>query len=112
MKYFFTFTIAILALFLLSGNALAGGGDAQAGKAVFDTKCKVCHGADGKGNPAVAKAMKVTLPDLTSSGIQSKPDDVLKKQITEGSGKMKPVKGLTDQQITDVIAFIRSLAKS
>ena len=112
MKYFFTFTIAILALFLLSGNALAGGGDAQAGKAVFDTKCKVCHGADGKGNPAIAKAMKVTLPDLTSAGIQSQPDDALKKQITEGSGKMKPVKGLTDQQITDVIAFIRSLAKS
>ena len=111
MKYFVTFTIAILALFLLSGNALAGG-DAQAGKAVYDSKCKTCHGADGKGIPAIAKVMKVTLPDMTAQGIQSKSDDALKKQITEGSGKMKPVKGLTDQQITDVIAFVRSLAKS
>jgi len=56
--------------------------------------------------------LNAALPDLTSQGIQSKSDDVLKKQITEGSGKMKPVKGLTDQQITDVIAFVRSLAKS
>ena len=111
MKYFFTFIIAILAMFLLSGNALAGGGDAQAGKAVFDTKCKVCHGADGKGNPAIAKTMKVTLPDMTAQGIQSKSDDEFKKQITEGGGKMPPVKGLSDKQIQDVIAFIRSLAK-
>lgn len=110
MKYFGTFTIAILTLFVLNGNALAA--DAQAGKAVFDTKCKTCHGADGKGNPAIAKAMNATLPDLASPEIQSKTDDEFKKQISEGSGKMKPVKGLTDQQVTDVIAFVRSLAKS
>jgi cytochrome c6 len=112
MKYFAAFTITILASFLLSGNALAGGGDAQAGKAVFETKCKMCHGADGKGNPVMAKAMNVTFPDLASPAVQGKSDDAMKKQITEGGAKMKPVKGLTDQQITDVIAFIRSLAKS
>jgi len=111
MKSFLTFTLTILALFLLSGNALAGGGDATAGKAVFDTKCKMCHGPDGKGNAALAKAMNVTLPDMTSQATQSKSDDAFKKQIAEGGGKMKPFKGLTDQQITDVIAFIRSLAK-
>ncbi|MBI4459279.1 MAG: cytochrome c [Acidobacteria bacterium] len=111
MKHFLTFTVTILTLFVLSGNALAEG-DAQAGKAVFDTKCKACHGADAKGNPAIAKVMKATLPDMTSKEFQGKPDDEFKKQINEGSGKMKPVKGLSDQQIADVIAFIRSLAKS
>ena len=110
MNYLVTFTITILTLFALSGNALAGG-DAQAGKAVYESKCKVCHGADGKGNPAIAKAMNATLPDMASQKIQSKTDDELKKQINEGGGKMKPVKGLTDQQITDVIAFIRGLTK-
>ena len=112
MKYFATLTITILTLFVLSGNALAKGGDAQAGKAAYDTKCKMCHGADGKGNPAIAKAMNATLPDMTSPAVQSKTDDVIRKQITEGGGKMKPVKTLTDQQLTDVIAFVRSLAKS
>lgn len=112
MKYVVTFTITILTLFVLSGNALAAGGDAAAGKTVFDSKCKTCHGADGKGNAAIAKAMSVTLPDMTSPAVQSKTDDEIKKQITEGAGKMKPVKGLTDEQITNVIAFVRSLAKS
>jgi cytochrome c553 len=111
MKYFVTFTVTILTLLVLSGNALAGG-DAQAGKAVYEAKCKMCHGADGKGNPTIAKAMNVTLPDMTSPAVQSKSDDEIKKQINEGGAKMKPVKGLNDQQITDVIAFIRSLAKS
>ena len=111
MKHIATFTIAILMLFALSGTVLAAGGDAQAGKAVFNTKCKTCHGADGKGNAAIAKVMKVELPDMTSQEFQSRTDDELKKQITEGGGKMKPVTGLTDQQITDVIAFVRSFAK-
>jgi cytochrome c6 len=112
MKYFVTSAITVLTMFLLTGVTIANGDDAQPGKAVFETKCKMCHGADGKGNPIIAKAMKVTLPDMTSPAIQSKSDEALKKQITEGGGKMKPISGLTDQQITDVIAFIRSLGKS
>jgi mono/diheme cytochrome c family protein len=105
------FATAVLTLFVLSGNALAGG-DAQAGKAVFESKCKTCHGVDGKGNPDIAKVMKVTLPDMTSEAVHSKTDDEFKKQISEGSGKMKPVKGLTDQQLLDVAAYVRTLGKS
>ena len=111
MKYFLTLALAILTVLAFSGR-VAAGGDAQAGKAVYDLKCKMCHGADGKGNPAIAKAMKVTFPDLTSPAIQSKTDAEFTKQITEGGGKMQPIKGLTEEQISGVIAFIRSLAKS
>jgi len=110
MKYVATFTITVVTFFVLSGNALAGG-DAKAGKATYDSKCKMCHGADGKGNASLAKAMP-TLPDLTTEKTQSKKDAELKKQIEEGGGKMKPVKGLSEQHLTDVIAFIRSLAKA
>lgn len=110
MKYFGTFIIGMLTLLALTGSALAAG-DSQAGKAVYDAKCKMCHGADGKGNANIAKAMNVTIPDLTSKETQNKKDDELKKQITDGGGKMKPVK-LTDQQVADTIAFVRSLAKS
>ena len=113
MKYFVTFTMTVLTLFLLSGNALASGDDAkEAGKVVFDSKCKMCHGADAKGNAVMAKALNVTFPDLASQAVQSKSDDEFKKRITEGGVKMKPIKGLTDKQITDVIAFVRSMAKS
>lgn len=107
----FLMTLTILALTALSTTALAAG-DAQAGKSVYDSKCKTCHAADGKGNPAIAKMMKVTLRELGSQEVQSKSDGELGKIVTEGTGKMKPVKGFSDQQVQDVVAFLRSLAKS
>lgn len=107
---FFALILIVSVMFSFSGQAFADG-DATAGKAVFDAKCKMCHGADGKGNAAIAKKMNLTFPDITAKDTQSKPDDVLKKRVTEGGKQMKPVKGLTEQQVTDVIAFVRSMAK-
>ncbi len=93
--------------------ALAQGkGDVAAGKAVYDSKCKICHGANGEGNAAIAKTLKVTLKDLKSKEVQGKTDADLKKQSSEGQGKMQPIKGLSDKQVEDLIAFIRSLAKA
>lgn len=111
MKWFVAFTTAILMLFVLSGTCLLAEGDAEAGKTVFSKNCKICHGADGKGNPIMAKALKTTLPDMTSKEFQSKTDEAMKKQITQGGIKMKAIKGLTDNQIADVIAYVRSLGK-
>ena len=103
--------VVTLGLFIL-GVPLLAAGDVQAGKAVYDSKCKICHGAEGEGNPAIAKTLKVEFKPLGSKAIQAKTDAEFKKQITAGGGKMQPVKGLSDKQIQDVIAFIRSLAKS
>ncbi|MBI4459350.1 MAG: cytochrome c [Acidobacteria bacterium] len=104
-------TIAI-SILLSAGPWLQGAGDAQAGKAVYDAKCKTCHGADGKGNAALAKTLKVEFKDLASKEAQARKDEELKKVSTEGTGKMQPVKGLTEKQAEDVVAFIRSLAKA
>ena len=97
-------TAFILAL-ALAGSALA---DAAAGKALYMTKCKGCHGPDGSGNPAIAKMLSVTLKPLGSKEVQAKSDDQLKKDTTAGTGKMKPVK-LTDAEASDVVAFVRTL---
>lgn len=97
---------------LVGAAALAhAAGNAQAGKAVFEKTCKTCHGPDGHGNPAIAKMMKVTMRGLDSQEVQSKGDAELKKDIVEGTGKMKPIKGLSDGQIADVVAYVRSLGK-
>lgn len=85
--------------------------DTQAGKAVFEKSCKMCHGPDGQGNPAIAKAMNVTMRPLSSAEVQARSDGEIKKIVLEGNGKMKPVK-LTDAQVADVTAYLRSLAKS
>jgi cytochrome c5 len=91
-------------------NAFAAG-DPKAGKEVYDKSCKSCHGADGVANPAIAKMMKVDMKSLGSAEVQSKSDDDLKKIITEGSGKMKPVKSVTGKSVDDVVAYVRTMKK-
>ena len=85
--------------------------DASAGKALYTKKCKTCHGAEGQGNPGMAKVLKVEIKHLGSKDVQAKSDDELKKNITEGVGKMKPVKGLSTADVDDVVAFVRTLSQ-
>jgi cytochrome c5 len=85
--------------------------DAAAGKAIFDKSCKTCHGADGTGNPNIAKMMKVDMRPLGSAEVQAQSDDDLKKIVTEGKGKMRPVAGVTGKSVDDVVAFVRTLKK-
>lgn len=106
--------LSISCLLLVMAGArifAASTGNAQTGKTVFAASCKTCHGAEGQGNPAIAKALKVTIPALSDKEIQGKSDEELKKVVGEGFGKMKPVPGLSSKQVGDVVAFVRSLAK-
>lgn len=98
-------TIAIVFI-AACGVAWAG---APEGKTVFDAKCQACHGAKGEGKAAIAKLFKVEMHPFSSSEVQSKTDAEFKKIITTGNGKMKPISGLSDKQISDVIAFVRTL---
>jgi len=79
------------------------------GKEVYDSKCKNCHGASGQGNPGLAKMMKVEMRPLGSKEVQAQSDADLKKIVTDGKGKMKPVAGLSAKQVDDVVAFLRTL---
>jgi len=101
-------TCCIILAALGAASAWAG---ADEGKAVFDKACKSCHGADGAGNPTIAKMMKVDIPALSSAAVQSLPDADLKAVVTKGKGKMKPVASVTGGQVDDVIAFVRTLKK-
>ena len=102
MKLILTASILGLAM---AGSAFA---DAAAGKAVYMAKCKACHGANGEGNPAIAKMKGVTMKALGSKEVQAKSDAQLKKDSTTGIGKMPPVK-LTDAEADSMVAFLRTL---
>ena len=82
-----------------------------AGKALFTKKCKICHGAEGQGNPGMAKVLKVEIKHLGDASVQGKTDDDIKKAVTEGFGKMKPVKGVAGGDLDNVLAFVRTLKK-
>jgi mono/diheme cytochrome c family protein len=98
--------LALLAL------ALSGTLRAQDGPTLYKTKCAVCHAADGSGSTGMGKSMGVK--DLRSDDVQKQTDAQLNATITNGmgGGKMPAYKGkLTDDQITELVKFIRSLKK-
>jgi mono/diheme cytochrome c family protein len=99
-----------LAAMAISGSVIYGA-DAKTGQAVYDKSCKSCHGSDGAANPAIAKMMKVDMKDLKAPEVQSRSDADLKKVITDGQGKMKPVTSVPAKSADDVVAYIRTLKK-
>jgi mono/diheme cytochrome c family protein len=83
---------------------------AQAGADTYKAKCQMCHGADGMGNPPMVKAMGVK-PLNAPEYIKTSDADLI-ASTTNGKGKMPAQKGkLTDAQIKDTVAYVRTLQK-
>lgn len=82
---------------------------ADTGPDLFKAKCAACHGADGSGNTAMGKNLK--LKALGSADVQKASDKDLTDTITKGKPpKMPAYSGkLTDDQIKSLVKFIRSL---
>jgi mono/diheme cytochrome c family protein len=81
----------------------------SAGGATYKAKCQMCHGADGQPT-ATGKSMKAlpfNAPELTKAS-----NATLIASIMNGKGRMPAYAGkLTDSQIKDVVAYIRTLQK-
>jgi len=100
------FAVVLLLVFSLAGIASAE----NPGKAIFTTKCALCHGPDGTGKTSIGKTLKI--PDFHSPEIKKLSDSDLKTVITNGKNKMPSFKGkLTDPQIDQVISYVRELGK-
>ena len=57
------------------------------GRALFDTYCAVCHGADARGEGPVAKHFS-GIPDLSGTAIQTYSDGLIYSIIREGGFNM------------------------
>ena len=94
-------TAALLALL----GAPAGAADITKGGSLYATHCAVCHGA--KGAPPVMPAAT----DFRRVEPLMRPDMQVLLSIKNGKGAMPGYFGiLRDQQILDVIAFLRTLS--
>jgi mono/diheme cytochrome c family protein len=105
--------IAVAALGLLAGAGWVApvfAADANGGKALFEKSCAGCHGADGKGNPAMAKVIGEKGLNIATKDTAQKSDAQLLKIIAEGSGKM-PASKLSKDEQKQVLGHARSLAK-
>jgi|ERR1700757_738538 mono/diheme cytochrome c family protein len=97
---------------------LAGSSAARAGEMIFQTRCFVCHGREGKGDGPASTGLGATVRDLTSPGWQdSIPDETIGKVIRSGAAAvggtaaMAPNPDLSDAQIYSLTLYIRSLRK-
>ncbi len=102
-------------IFLLSGVFLAfsptATAQASSGAATFKSKCQLCHGVDGVGNTTLGKQLQAA--NLRSKDVQKKTDAELHKVIHDGNGNMPPFADqLSDDQIAQVIRFVRALGKT
>ncbi|HEX3444223.1 MAG TPA: cytochrome c [Chthoniobacterales bacterium] len=91
--------------------------DLSEGKKVFETRCFVCHGRDGKGDGPSVTGLAEKPQDLTDPNWQkSNSDDLIGIVIKQGgvaigkTGAMPPNPDLTQAQIQSLVAFVRSLA--
>jgi len=80
------------------------------GAATYNSKCSMCHGADGTGNTQMGKAMK--LKDLGSADVQKMSDADLTAVISKGKGKMPAYGGkISEEDISALVKYIRTLKK-
>ena len=97
-------TVALLALSTLPALAQ------NTGASTYTSKCQMCHGADGLGTTPAGKAMKA--PSFLSPAIVKESNADLIAATKNGKGKMPAYAGkLTDAEIKDVVAHIRTLQK-
>lgn len=115
------FAIAFAATALLASDAAAG--DVAAGKAVYDINCSSCHGPSGKGDGPVGAVLNPKPRDFSTGSFKFDADKSgtpgedadLKAVIQKGAAALggSPLMAgwptLSDTNIDDVIAFIRSL---
>jgi mono/diheme cytochrome c family protein len=102
----FKLTTAILLAASMAAPVLAQAPGADSYKA----KCAMCHGADGLAATPMGKTMKIA--SFKDPAMVKAPDAQLIASTTNGKNKMPAYKGkLTDPQIKDVIAYIRTLQK-
>jgi mono/diheme cytochrome c family protein len=100
--------LALIGIITIStGSSMLG---QSAGADTYKAKCAMCHAADGSGNTPAGKAMKV--PPFNSPDLVKMSDADLIAATKDGKGKMPAYAGkLTDPQIKDVVAYIRTFQK-
>jgi mono/diheme cytochrome c family protein len=113
--------LALILMLAVGVCPAAAAGDAAAGAKIFADRCARCHGKDGKGNgPDLAKLHPSSSPvNWTRAVVMKQWSDKEIVDIINKGGKavgsspvMPPFAGkLSDAQIQDLLAFIRSLAK-
>lgn len=107
-----------LGLVALSANRAFGGApDLARGKSTYKELCSKCHGFTGKGDGRESGTLKTKPKDFTDCERMAKIDDATRFKVVKGGGKAAGLskdmpsfsEALEDDEIQDVLAFVRTL---
>ena len=88
-------------LAILATQARAG--DMQKGREVYDMHCVICHGMNGY-------AIDMTIPRFANGDRMFLMDQEMLQSVRNGKNQMPAFRGLlSDQEIRDVITYLRTL---
>lgn len=93
----------LLAMLAFASTGVAFAGDIQEGRQTYELHCSVCHGIDGM-------PIDMTIPSFANGDRLFQMDQDLLRSIREGRELMPAFRGLlSDDEIRDVIAYLRTL---
>lgn len=87
-----------------AGKGAVAGGHPEEGKKIYSSQCAACHGADGAG-------LLPGMPSFAKGERMEKSDADLAASIKKGIKAMPPFAGLSDDDMKNVISYIRVLKK-
>ncbi|MBM3224052.1 MAG: cytochrome c [Candidatus Tectomicrobia bacterium] len=95
----------------------SGAGNAEAGGKVYQARCAPCHGPDGKAAIPTAQALNPKPRDHSDGAYMNQLSEEHMTKVVKNGGPavgkspiMPAHTDLNDQQIADVVAFMRTLA--
>ena len=105
---------AVVSIASATGAAAA---DLKAGAAIYGKQCVICHGKAGAGDGPTAANLKEKPANWTAGGLKAM-DDTQIAEITKKGGKamgksvaMPAYPKLSDTDLENLVAYVRSLAK-
>jgi mono/diheme cytochrome c family protein len=103
---------AVVLGFLLSSIHTAYGSDSNEGKSLYEEKCMICHGQDGKGDGPAALSLNPKPKDFDRPEFwnQKDLDQVITNQVKNGKGAM-PAFSLSDKEIKAIIEYMTKAFK-
>lgn len=105
--------LAVAAALLLAASTATS--QAAEGAEIFQKHCVSCHGKDGQGNTKAgirAGVKDFTDPKFQATFTDEKAFKAIKEGIKDGQKiKMKPAEGVTDDEIKQLVAYVRSFKK-
>ena len=101
----------LLFLFVLGMAGMAAGDDVATGKSLYEAKCQICHGANGRGDGPAANALNPKPRNFTDPTFWQKDTDALiKRTVTTGKGMM-PAFNLSDDEIKAITDYMNQAFK-